>query len=205
MYKSGSSITIKFLTDNFGSGRGFKNTYRMLPCDPRPTTESPFTTPPGVTCDRTFSELENFITSVNYPLPYLRNLDCIYRIEKNLPVSHFCYPNYILLIIISYIALYAYRVSLNWKLHSSLSIFKAVQLVWATSSKPTLKDIAGCKPAKWFVYHSRMLLSKCTSILTWALKILDSKSESDNWTTREPPTVTEAIVKKNWQNIISFV
>ena len=36
--------------------------------------------------DRTVRDQENFITSVNYPLPYLNNLDCIYRSEKWSPV-----------------------------------------------------------------------------------------------------------------------
>ena len=39
-----------------------------------------------INVDRSFNEEESFITSVNYPLPYLKNLDCIYRIEKWSPV-----------------------------------------------------------------------------------------------------------------------
>ncbi|XP_057375783.1 cubilin-like [Daphnia carinata] len=81
-FVSQSSISLQFVTDATGSERGFKFRFRMLPCEGFSTTNSPNTTPPGVTCDRVFSDRENTITSVNYPLPYLKNLDCIYTIEK---------------------------------------------------------------------------------------------------------------------------
>ncbi|KAI9553788.1 hypothetical protein GHT06_019052 [Daphnia sinensis] len=85
-FVSQSSISLKFVTDATGSDRGFKFRFRMLPCDGFSTTLSPSTTPPGVTCDRVFSDRQNAITSVNYPLPYLKNLDCIYTIEKWSPI-----------------------------------------------------------------------------------------------------------------------
>ena len=84
-FVSGSPVALQFLTDSSGSGRGYQATFRMLSCEV--TTAPPFTTPPGVTCDRVFRESESFITSVNYPLPYVKNLDCIYTIEKWVPVK----------------------------------------------------------------------------------------------------------------------
>ncbi len=88
-----SPVLLQFVTDLSGSGRGFLATFRQVACDVFPTTVPPFTTPPGVTCDRSFRERESFVTSVNYPLPYLRNLDCIYSIEKWIPVLkiHYLY------------------------------------------------------------------------------------------------------------------
>ncbi|XP_046452995.1 cubilin-like [Daphnia pulex] len=85
-FVSGSSISLQFVTDSNGSFRGFDGRYRMMACEEFSTTEPPNTTPPGVTCDRVFSELENTVTSVNYPLPYLKNLDCIYTVVKLSPV-----------------------------------------------------------------------------------------------------------------------
>ncbi|KAK4007614.1 hypothetical protein OUZ56_012768 [Daphnia magna] len=85
-FVSRSSISLQFVTDATGTNRGFKFRFRMLPCEGFSTTLSPNTTPPGVTCDRVFSDRENTITSVNYPLPYLKNLDCIYTIEKWSPI-----------------------------------------------------------------------------------------------------------------------
>jgi len=81
-FVSGSSISLQFVTDSSGSFRGFYGRYRIMACEEFSTTEPSNTTPPGVTCDRVFSERENTITSVNYPLPYLKNLDCIYTIVK---------------------------------------------------------------------------------------------------------------------------
>ena len=77
----GSSISLQFVTDSKGSFRGFVGRYRMLACEEFSTTQPPNTTPTGVTCDRVITG-DNMITSVNYPLPYLKNLDCIYTIEK---------------------------------------------------------------------------------------------------------------------------
>ena len=51
--KAGQSIDVEFVSDGpeaGGSGRGFRATYRLLPCGQGPTTWAPYTTPPGVTC-----------------------------------------------------------------------------------------------------------------------------------------------------------
>ena len=79
-------VAVNFITDSYGTARGYQASFRMLACEAT-TTAPPYTTPPAVTCDRTFNERYGYITSVNYPLPYLRNLDCVYTIEKYSVVS----------------------------------------------------------------------------------------------------------------------
>lgn len=68
---------MEFVSDSAaagGSGRGFRATYRLLPCGDAPTTSAPFTTPPGVTCGNYFARASPRAARYLFSLADVRHL-----------------------------------------------------------------------------------------------------------------------------------
>ena len=188
-----TALAIQFTTDLTVEQKGYSAIYRMIECELLPTTTPSFTTPPGVTCDRVFQDVESFITSVNFPLAYPKNLDCIYRIDKAFPViinQFFLIPKFCFL---QFLTGLLYRRSASWKFISWPSTFKkapiARPIVWRLIISCTVAN----KQAEHCVYHLFGNFSKCAFIPISVSKTRDSTFASGSSTSKTRPLVTFSV------------